>query len=103
MQQFNNPGSLIAKNYHNNLHDLRLGNHYPQQESQKIHFSPVNFYDSETRFNSQNYFSQAEISNGSGSKGTLFDHMKVSEKGTEPKTTEMRQFPQSIRNLVSSI
>ena len=53
------------------------------KKKQFFNFFPVKFYDGETNFSSQNYFSRAEITYESN--GVLFDQMKVSERRTEPK------------------
>ena len=46
-------------------------------------------------FSSQNYFFEAEISYES--QGVALDQMKVSERRTDPKKTEMKFFPLSIK------
>ena len=63
---------------------MRLGNHcLPNRNNKKIQFFdvfPVKFYDDDTNFSSQNYFSEAEIMYES--KGVLFDQMKVLKRHT---------------------
>ena len=64
--------------------------HFPQQESLKFRFLeqfPVKFYDGEASFNSQKYFSQAEIRYES--EGVLFDQIKISGKTHGDENTEM--------------
>ena len=64
------------------------------KKNQIFDFFPVNFYDGDTSFSSQNFFSQAEISYES--KGVPNESFGKTHRA---KKTEMSQFPQSIRNL----
>ena len=55
----------------------------------------VHNHDGEKRFSLQNYVFKVEIIYES--KGVPFNQMKVSERRAEPKKTEKRYFPRSLK------